>query len=390
MMKLMKLGKQLLAGASALALLTNTLVTAQAQDETVKVGANFEQTGYSASYGLAMLEALELAVEQRNANGGVLGGRQLEVVSYDNQSDKTETASVATRLMDEGVVAILGPGATDLALAQNPIITTGETLAILPAATADHLTRDEDGNVLDWLFRVAFTYTYQGKAAARFASDQLAAKKAVMVVDQSNDYSVGLADPFKAEFEALGGEVVATESFNGGDSDFMALLTTLQALEFDVLYLPAFYTEGGLITKQARELGLTQPILSGHGFASSKLVELATPDYANDVYYTSHFYTGSEDPAVKQFIADFEAKFGKTPDTFAALGYDAANLLFQAIEDAGSTDRQAVRDALENMESFSGLTGTFSFDEFHNAVKTAPMLHMNGGEIVEVFEVDGN
>lgn len=389
-MSFKNLGKKLLVGATALGLFAGQASQVLAQEEPVKVGANFEQTGYSASYGQAMLEALELAVEQRNAAGGVLGGRQLEIVAYDNQSDKTETASVATRLMDEGVVAILGPGATDLALAQNPIITTGETLAILPAATADHLTRDENGNVLDWLFRVAFTYTYQGKAAARFATDELGAKKAVMVVDQSNDYSVGLADPFKAEFEALGGEVISSESFTGGDSDFMALLTTLLSLDFDVLYLPAFYTEGGLITKQARELGLTQPILSGHGFASSKLVELATPEFANDIYYTSHFYTGSDDPAVQEFVTAFEEKFGKKPDTFAALGYDAANLLFQAIEEAGSTDRQAVRDALENMESFTGLTGTFSFDDFHNAVKTAPMLHMDGGQVVEVFEVDGN
>ena len=170
----------------------------------------------------------------------------------------------------------------------------------------------------------------------------------------------------------------------------MAILTSLSVLEFDVIYLPAFYTEGGIITKQARELGVTQPILSGHGFASDTFVELAGATNATDVYYTSHFHTGSEEPAVQDFIANYEAKFGKKPDTFGALGYDAANLLFQAIEDAGSTDRDAIRDAIENVEQFDGITGSFSFDDFHNAVKTAPMLHMVDGEIVEVFEVDGS
>lgn len=212
----------------------------------------------------------------------------------------------------------------------------------------------------------------------------------MVLVDQPNDYSVGLAEPFKNEFESLGGEIVAEESFNGGDSDFMSLLTSLMVTEFDVIYLPDFYTEGGLITKQAREAGITQPILSGHGFASNKLVELAEAQNATDVYYTSHFYTGSEDEKVQSFIKAYEAKYNKTPDTFSALGYDAAKLLFEAIERAGSTERQEIRDAIESLEKFDGITGSFSFDEYHNAVKKAPMLHMVNGEIVQVFEVDGN
>ena len=211
-----------------------------------------------------------------------------------------------------------------------------------------------------------------------------------MLVDQSNDYSVGQAGPFVEEFERLGGEIVREESYTGGETDFMGILTTLLAEDFDVIYLPAFYTEGGLITKQAREMGITQPILSGHGFASDTLVELAGAENATDLYYTSHFHTGSESPVVQEFIAAYEAKFGKKPDTFGALGYDAANLLFQAIEDAGSTDRDAVRDAIENTQQFDGVTGSFSFDDYHNAVKTAPMLHMVNGEIVDVFEVDGS
>lgn len=391
-MNIKKMGVTLLAG---LALATGVgsmsqVVLAQNEKETIKVGANFELTGYSASYGVALAEALELAVEEVNAAGGLLDGQMVEVISMDNKSDKTETASVVTRMIEEDAVAIIGPGATDVAMVQSPIIEEAGIPTILPAATADHLTMDSEGNVLDYLFRLAFTYTYQANAAARFSMDHLGATKAVVLVDQSNDYSVGQAEPFIAEFEKLGGEVVAEESYTGGETDFMAILTSLSVLEFDVIYLPAFYTEGGIITKQARELGVTQPILSGHGFASDTFVELAGATNATDVYYTSHFHTGSEEPAVQDFIANYEAKFGKKPDTFGALGYDAANLLFQAIEDAGSTDRDAIRDAIENVEQFDGITGSFSFDDFHNAVKTAPMLHMVDGEIVEVFEVDGS
>lgn len=389
-MNFKKLGLTLLTATTLFAQTASLSVFAQDDKEAVKIGANMETSGYSASYGQAMLEALELAVEEVNADGGVLDGRQVEVVHYDNKSDKTETASVATRLVEEGVAALIGPGATDLVLAQNPVAQQSEVPAVIPAATADDLTLDADGNVMEWVFRLAFSYTYQANAAARFATDELGAQKAVVLVDQSNDYSVGQAEPFKAEWEALGNEVVLEESYTSGDTDFSAVLTTLLATDFDVIYLPAFYTEGGLITKQAREMGITQPILSGHGFASDAYVELAGEENATDVYYTSNFFTGTEDPVGKEFVEAYEAKYGKKPDTFGALGYDGAKLLFQAIEDAGTTDPAAVRDAIENMESFTGgVTGEFYIDEDHNAVKPAPMLHLVNGEVTDIFEVDG-
>ena len=389
-MNFKKLGLTLLTATTLFAQTASLSVFAQDDNEPVKIGANMETSGYSASYGQAMLDAIELAAEEVNADGGLLGGRQVEVVHYDNKSDKTETASVATRLVEEGVAALIGPGATDLVLAQNPVAQQSEVSAVIPAATADDLTLDADGNVMEWVFRLAFSYTYQSNAAARFATDELGAQKAVVLVDQSNDYSVGQAEPFKAEWEALGNEVVLEESYTGGDTDFSAVLTTLLATDFDVIYLPAFYTEGGLITKQAREMGITQPILSGHGFASDAYVELAGAENATDVYYTSNFYTGTEEPAGKEFVEAYEAKYGKKPDTFGALGYDGAKLLFQAIEDAGSTDPAAVRDAIENMESFTGgVTGEFYIDEDHNAVKPAPMLHLVNGEVINIYEVDG-
>src|SRR5690606_906000 len=150
-----------------------------------------------------------------------------------------------------------------------------------------------------------------------------------------------------------------------------------------------FYTEGGIIVRQAREMGLTQPILSGHGFASDTLIELAEPHNVTDIYITSQFHTGSEVPGAQEYIVKFQEKYGEAPDTFDALSYDAAHLIFQAIEEAGSDDPQAIRDALSQI-SFQGITGSFQYDEYHNAVDIAPMLHYVNGEVVEIFEVQGN
>ena len=183
-MNFKKLGLSLLAGVTLFASSSNLSALAQEENETVKIGANMETSGYSASYGQAMYEALQLAVEEVNNEGGLLDGREVEIIHYDNKSDKTETASVATRLVEEGAVALIGPGATDLVLAQNPVAEQSEVPAVIPAATADDLTMDDDGNVLDWVFRLAFSYTYQANAAARFATDELGAQKAVVLVDQ--------------------------------------------------------------------------------------------------------------------------------------------------------------------------------------------------------------
>lgn len=389
-MKLRKIGMTLLSMLTLGTSFSSAMTTANAQDqEPIRIGANLELSGYGSAYGVPIIDNLTLAAEEINEAGGLLGGRMIEIIDYDNTSNKTEATSIATRLAGEDVSAVIGPATSDMIYASRPSAIDSQLPTMYPVGTSDDLTIDDNGDVLSNIFRLAFTYSFQGQAAARFAVDELGATNAAVITDQSNDYSVGLANPFKAEFEALGGTIVDELSYNGGEQDFMGILTSLAAMDFDVLYIPGFFSEGGIIVRQAREMGITQPILSGHGFASDTLIEIAGPQNATELYITSHFHTGSENPGAQEYVAKFEERYGNSPDTFDALSYDAAHLIFQAIEEAGSSDPAAIRDAMEQIQ-FEGITGAFQYDEYHNAVESAPMLHYIDGEVAEVFEVDGN
>ncbi|MBA5728907.1 ABC transporter substrate-binding protein [Aerococcaceae bacterium INB8] len=389
-MKLRKMGLTLLSMLTLGAILTPAMSTANAQEqEPIRIGANLELSGYGSAYGVPIIDNLTLAAEEINEAGGLLDGRTIEIIDYDNTSNKTEATSIATRLAGEDVVAVLGPATSDMIYASRPSAIQSQLPTMYPVGTSDDLTIDENGEVISNIFRLAFTYSFQGKAAARYAMDELSATNAAVITDQSNDYSVGLADPFKAEFEALGGTITEELFYNAGEQDFMGLLTSLAALDFDVLYIPGFFSEGGIIVRQAREMGLMQPILSGHGFASDTLLEIAGPQNVTELYITSHFHTGSENPGAQEYVAKFEERYGESPDTFDALSYDAAHLIFQAIEEAGTDDPEAIRESMENIQ-FEGITGAFQYDEYHNAVETAPMLHYIDGEVAEVFEVNGN
>lgn len=384
-MKLRKLALSLLTGlAVGSSLLGAGQVLAQ---DTVKIGGNFELTGDAAAYGTPMSEAAKLAVKEVNENGGVLGG-EVEYVEYDNTSDLTEAASVAQRLASEDVVGIVGPATTGDSNAQIPVIQEAAVPAILPAATGNGMTLDDNGDVFEYLFRVAFEDAFQGRAAATYVTETLGAQTAALFVDQSTDYATGLEQAFTEEFEALGGQVVTTESFQSGDTDFTASLTSLLSQEFDVLYVPGYYTEVGILIKQARELGITQPIVGGDGLGNQTLVDLAGASNVNDVYYTAHYSPLSDDEDLQDFLTKFEEEYGKQADQFAVLSYDATMLLLDAVERAGSADRQAVTDALAATETFKGLTGTFSIDEDHNPVKEVLMLQLTNGEVANVEAVN--
>lgn len=383
--KIKQIGKHIITGITiASALLSPVLTSAQ---DTVKIGANYELSGDAASYGTQMLEGLELAVEEVNANGGVLDGQEIEIVSYDNQSDVTESASVAQRLVAEGVVGVVGPATTGNTEAQLPIFTEANIPMVSPSATDDNITFDSAGDVLEYFFRVCFNNSYQGSAGAAFAAEDLSATNALVFVDQSSDYSRGLADNFNAEFESRGGTIVNEDSFTAGDTDFSAILTTAMTQDFDVIYIPAYYTEAGLIIKQAREMGIEQPIIGPDGFSSEVLLDLAGTENANDIYYTDHFSNESEEESVQNFLSAFEEKYGKEGGTWNALGYDAAMLIIDAIERSGSTDPQAITDAIAETTEFAGVTGTFAIDEDHNPVKPAVMIELQEGEIVSAENV---
>ena len=392
-MKLNKFSKLLLSGLTlvgALAMPFSKSVSAQeATGEPVVLGVNLELTGPAAPYSVPAVEAFELFVEQKNAEGGVLDGRPLELVVLDNKTDTTEGVSLQTRLAnDEDVVAVFGPNASAVVNAAKPVIEENNKPNVLPATTGDGLTLDSNGEAVENLFRVAYEDSYQGRAGAEYVYNTLGAENTLLIVDNALDYSLGLADAFVEDYEAKGGTVVATEAYTSGDTDFSSLSTAVLGHEFDAIYVPGYYTETGLLVKALREVGVTAPVVGADGFASDTFVELAGPENTNDVHYTTHYDTSLENEKSNNFIADYEEKFGKAPDTFAALGYDAIAFLVDGIERAGSTEADAINQALAETVDFEGVTGTFSINEEHNPVKPVVMVTLENGEIVNAQEVN--
>ena len=343
----------------------------------VVIGGNFELSGGASAYGTPMSNAVELAVEQKNEDGGILD-EDVTYKAYDNTSVAQEAASVATRLATEDkVTAIIGPATTGDANAQTPVLDRAGVPAVLPAATGDMVTMKDDETVWEYIFRVCFQDSFQGEVLANFAQNDLGATKAIILQDNSTDYAVGLTEAFEGVFE---GDIVSVENFSDGDTDFNAILTNIRDKDFDVIFIPGYYEEAGLLIKQAREMGITQPILGPDGFANSTLVELAGADNVDDIYYAGHFTPNSEDPKVQDFLKAYEEKFGVEADSFAALAYDAANLVLQAVETAGSTDAKAVTEAIASTTDFEGVTGTFSLDENHNPIKSTFVIELQDGE----------
>ena len=360
---------------------------AETNENEVKVGINYELSGNVASYGQSSVEGITMAIDEVNAAGGVLG-KTLVGVQGDNKSEPAEATSIATKLMTQDkVVAVLGPATSGNFKAQTPIATKNQIPMISASATADDVTVDDKG-VKEYVFRICFNDSFQGTAMATFAVENLKATKAVIIMDSSSDYAKGLADNFAANFEAQGGTVVDKAAYMAKDKDFNAILTKIKGQDFDVIYLPGYYEEAGLIIKQARALGITAPILGGDGFDSPTLKELAGAQALNEVYFTNHYSAVDQDPAVLKFIEDFKAKYNKEPNAFNALGYDLGNFIADAITRAGSDDPEAIKEALASTTDFTGVTGTFSMDENHNPVKTITVIGLVDGDQATSIKVD--
>lgn len=359
-----------------------------ADGNTVKIGGNFELTGNVATYGTSMNNGAQLAVEQK----GKLLDKELKYVSYDNKSDKTEVASVAKKLASEKVVGVVGPATTGDASVSIPVNEQAKIPTVFPATTGDGVTlknAEDASSVYEYIYRVCFSDSYQGVVGANFVNKKFGKAKVAILQDTGNDYSKGLADAFEKTYtdSKIGGTVVAREYYQSKDTDFQAVLTTLKSKDFDVLYVPGYYEEVGLIIKQAREMGITQPIVGGDGLSSDKLAALAgNSSNLSNVYYTSHFSTLSDDADVQAFVKAYKEKYGTNPDTFAALSYDATQLLMKAIETAGSTDPQAITKALAATKDFDGVTGTFSMGPDHTPVKSAVVIEFQNGQEVSAQE----
>ncbi|MGI6552383.1 MAG: ABC transporter substrate-binding protein [Clostridia bacterium] len=355
---------------------------AEESKEPIKIGINYELSGEVATYGSNTKNAIVMAFEEINASGGVLDGRLIDPIVLDNKSDNAEATSVGTRLITKDKVAVhLGPATTGATLAVVPVATQYKVPLLTTSATHPDVTVDpQSGAVRDYVFRVCFIDPPQGIVGAAFAYNDLGARKAAIYYDNTNDYSKGLYRVFKEEFTKLGGTIVAEEGYVKEDQEFRPTLTKFRDAGVDVVYLPGYYQKAALIISQAREIGLDVPFVGADGFDSPDLVAIAGAENLKNVFFTNHY--SSQDPSekVQSFVQAYKAKYGDMPDSFAALGYDAAYLVADAINRAGSADPEAIRNALAETKNFEAVTGTMSFDENHNPVKEIAIIEMVDGE----------
>ncbi|MGI6731471.1 MAG: ABC transporter substrate-binding protein [Anaerovoracaceae bacterium] len=358
----------------------------------VKIGINYELTGPVASYGQSSVDGIMMAFDEINEAGGIDGKIKIVPVKVDNKSEPAEATSLATRLMTQDkVVACLGPATSGDFMATIPVAMGNKIPIISASATADEgVTIDTSGNVNDYVFRLCFNDSFQGVTMANFAADNLGATKAVLIQDKSSDYAEGLAKNFIATFESAGGEILAHEGYVSKDKDFNGILTSVRDLDYDVIFIPGYYQEAGLIIKQARDLGITAPILGADGFDSPVLLELAGEDALTDVYFSNHYSSLDQDPLVQDFIAGYNEKYGTDPNAFNALGYDLGYFIADAISRAGSTNPEDIKDALASTVGFAGVTGTFDMGEDHNPIKSIVVIKLENGVQASSVKVNPN
>lgn len=356
--------------------------SAQQGGDTIKIGINTELSGAVASYGTNASNGALLAIEEINAAGGVLG-KQLEPLSRDCKSVPDEAMSVSAALVGEKIVAQIGPLTSGNVAGSTPVMMENQIPLLAPAATAVNVTVDEKTNkVRDFIFRVCYLDSDQGRRMANFALEDLGVKNAAIFGSTSDDYATGLAKYFKEEFTSKGGTIVAEEGFVNGDKDFRATLTKIKSANPEFIYVPGYYTEVAVLIKQAREMGITCPIGGGDGWDSPDMVSVAGKDALNNTFFTNHYSVEDPDPAIQSFVKAYQAKYNKLPDSFAALGYDAAKLLADAIERAGEADPVKIKEALEATKDFPGITGSMSIDENHNPVKNIVVIEYKDGNLI--------
>jgi branched-chain amino acid transport system substrate-binding protein len=343
----------------------------------IKIGEVDPLSGGVSQFGIGCHQGIVLALDQINSAGGVLG-QQIELVTEDDQSKPGQSATAVRKLITQDkVVAILGDATSSATLESAPIAQANKIPMITPSATNPRITQ-----VGDFIFRVCFLDELQGRVIARFARQNLKAAKIFTLTDVKQDYSVDLEKFFKDEFTKLGGTIVGQQSYSSGDTVFRAQLTAIRGLRPDAIYVPGYYQEVALIVKEGRQIGLTMPFLGCDGWANQALIAIGGKAM-DGCYFTNHFSPEDQSPIVKEFVGKYREKYGSVPDTFGALGYDAASILCDAIKRAGSSDSQHIRDALAKTAGFNGVTGLISFDANRNAAKPVLVIVVRDGK----FEV---
>ena len=345
-----------------------------ANTDTILLGQVGSLTGSEATFGVSARNGIAMAIAEANAAGGVKG-KKLEVRVYDSQGKPEEAAQAATRLITQDKVAvILGEAASTNSMAMADKAQAAGVPMITPSSTNPAVTRKGD-----YIFRVCFIDPFQGYVMAKFARDHLKLNRVAVLQDNKSAYSVGLTDVFSRKFSEMGGNLVATESYSKGDTDFRAQLTALKQTKPEALFVPGYYTDVGIIARQARELGLLVPLLGGDGWESDKLFELGGAAIEGS-YYSNHYSVDNPDAKVQEFITKYKAAHGAVPDSVAALAYDAAWLAIDAMKRAPDLSGKAIRDAIAATKDFPGVAGTINLDRNRDAVKQAVILEVKDGK----------
>jgi len=341
---------------------------------TIRIGYYGDLSGQTFNFGESAKNGVLMAAAEINELGGI-NDRKIDVAIEDDGGSPERSATLASKLINQDkVVAIIAGGASGNSLAAAPRAQTLKIPFISPSSTDPAVTRTGD-----YIFRVCFIDAFQGEVMAKFAADTLKAKKTAIMVDFNNPYSRGLSEFFELSFTKLGGEIVSKQSYAQGDPDYKGQLSTIRTANPDAIYIPGYYADVAIMAKQARQLGLNQPLLGGDGWDAPELWPLGG-DALNNSYITSHYSPGDPSPSIQKFVHDYKQRYGNLePDAHAALAYDAMNVVADAIRRAGNTDSAKLRDALAQTKDFSGVTGMISMNSDRDAVKPAVVLKLEDG-----------
>jgi len=339
-----------------------------ASGNEILVGEYGSMTGSESTFGVSTHKGILMALDEVNKAGGV-NGKKLVLKSYDDQGQAAEAVTIITKLISQDKVSlILGEVASSRSIAAGAIAQQYKIPMVSPSSTNPKVTQ-----VGDYIFRVCFIDPFQGSVMARFAINNLKLKRAAVFRDIKADYSVGLANFFVEEYKKMGGEIVADVSYASGDMDFKSQLTSIKGKNPDVLFIPGYYTEVGLVARQARELGLKAVLLGGDGWDSEKLTEIGG-DAVVGGYFSNHYSHEDQSPVVQNFVAQFKSRYGEIPSGLAAQGYDAAMVAVGAMKRASELSPKAFREAIAQTKNFQGVTGMITINEERNAVKPAVVL----------------
>ena len=347
---------------------------------TIKIGVVSELTGPNASYGTSVVKGMKLAVKEINDKGGV-DGKKIELAVADDKSEPAEAANAMSKVLNQDKAKLtMGIFTSSNAIAACNVSESAKVPFLAIGATNPKVTLDKDGKAKPNTLRVCFIDPFQGTVGANFVLDTLKLKKAVVLIDNSSDYSKGLAAFFKEAYAKKGGQILGEEAYLQKDTDFKAILTKIKTLNPDVLYVPGYYEEVGKIIKQARELDIKAAFVGGDGWDSPKLVEIAGGPALENTYFTNHYSPDATNAESKAFVAAYQKEYNEKPDAPAVLGYDGAKLMADAIKRAGSTDGAKVSAALAATKEFPAVTGKTSLNATHDAVKSAVIIAFKDGK----------